>query len=131
MISEKENIKTSKFLSLVLRHQPELIGLELDQNGWASVDALIKKANDHGLPLDSEVLNYIVDTNGKKRFAFNDNLDKIRASQGHSIEIDLGYTARMPPEILYHGTSTKNADSILKSGIQKRSRHHVHLSDNI
>jgi len=131
MISEKENIKTSKFLSLVLRHQPELIGLKLDENGWVNVDELIKKTNNHGIRLDLETLDLIVNTNNKKRFAFNETLDKIRASQGHSVEIDLGYTAKVPPEILYHGTATKNVDSILKSGIEKRDRHHVHLSSDV
>jgi len=77
MISEKENIKTSKFLSLVLRHQPELIGLKLDENGWVNVDELIKKTNNHGIRLDLETLDFIVNTNNKKRFAFNETLDKI------------------------------------------------------
>ena len=131
MISEKENIKTSKFLSLVLRHQPELIGLELDENGWANVDELIKKTNDHGITLDLGTLNHIVDTNSKKRFAFSESLDKIRASQGHSLEINLGYPEKVPPEILYHGTATKNVESILKSGIEKRDRNHVHLSSDV
>ena len=131
MISDKENIKTSKFLSLVLRHQPELIGLELDKNGWADVDELIKKARKHGIKLDFSILQYIVDTNIKKRFSFSDNLNGIRASQGHSIEVDLGYVAQVPPEILYHGTATQNVESILQSGIEKRERQHVHLSYDV
>lgn len=131
MISEKENIKTSKFLSLVLRHQPELIGLELDESGWANVDELIEKTKKHGVQLDLNTLQYIVDTNSKKRFSFNDNLNRIRANQGHSVEVDLGHTAQIPPEILFHGTAIQNVESILRSGIEKRDRHHVHLSSDI
>jgi putative RNA 2'-phosphotransferase len=131
MISEKENIKTSKFLSLVLRHQPGLIGLELNESGWANVNELIKKANNHGIQLDFNTLQHIVDTNSKKRFSFSDDLNRIRASQGHSVEVDLDYTAQIPPKILYHGTATQNVESILQSGIEKRDRHHVHLSSDI
>ena len=107
MISDKENIKTSKFLSLVLRHQPELIGVELDDSGWANVDELIAKTNKHGVQLDLNTLRHIVDTNSKKRFSFSDDLNRIRASQGHSVEVNLGYVAKMPPEILYHGTAER------------------------
>lgn len=92
----------SKFLSLVLRHQPETIGVQLDQNGWTDVNNLIEKVNNYGVRLDRETLSHIVATNSKKRFAFNDTLDRIRASQGHSVEIELGYTNQKPPEILYH-----------------------------
>jgi len=116
---------------LVLRHQPELIGLELDENGWVDVDLLLKKLIGHGIQLDLEILRYIVDTNSKKRFSFDEKFNKIRASQGHSVKIDLGYVPQMPPEILYHGTSTKNIDSILQLGIKKRGRQHVHLSCDI
>lgn len=131
MLSEKETTKISKFLSLVLRHQPEKIGLPLDDNGWADVAVLLEKLNTNGLPIDRDILNHIVATNPKKRFAFNDGLDKIRASQGHSIEVNLGYEPQQPPEILYHGTATSNIDSITRSGLKKRSRTHVHLSANI
>lgn len=131
MISDKENIKTSKFLSLVLRHQPELIGLELEDNGWASVDKLIAKANKYGVQLDLNTLQHIVVTNSKKRFSLSDDLSKIRANQGHSVEVDLGYIAQVPPEILYHGTAIQNFESILQSGIEKRDRHHVHLSYDV
>lgn len=129
MMNEKETIQTSKFLSLVLRHQPEIINLQLDENGWANVDELIEKANQK-VKLNLEILNHVVETNSKKRFAFNETKDKIRASQGHSIEIELGYTNQKPPEILFHGTSEKSVESILKSGLEKRSRQHVHLSSD-
>jgi putative RNA 2'-phosphotransferase len=131
MISDKQLIHISKFLSLVLRHQPETIGIQLDQNGWTEIDELIEKTNSYGILFDREILNHIVATNSKKRFAFNDTLDKIRASQGHSVEIELCYTNQKPPEILYHGTSKNSVQSILDTGLEKRSRQHVHLSNDI
>lgn len=127
----KNEVTISKFLSLVLRHQPELIGIILDQNGWTDVNELIEKANNYGIKLDRQALNHIVETNPKKRFSFNENLDKIRASQGHSVEIELGYTPQKPPEILYHGTGEKLVPSILKTGLEKRKRQHVHLSSDL
>ncbi|MGN6163703.1 MAG: RNA 2'-phosphotransferase [Flavisolibacter sp.] len=131
MISDKQITHISKFLSLVLRHQPETIGIQLDQSGWTDITELIEKANNYGIKFDREILNHIVATNSKKRFAFNDTLDKIRASQGHSIEIELGYTNQKPPEILYHGTGEKFVQSILEIGLEKRSRQHVHLSSDL
>lgn len=130
MISEKQITHISKFLSLVLRHQPETIGIELDQNGWTDVNLLIEKANIYGIQFDKETLKHVVETNSKKRFAFNETLDKIRASQGHSVEIELGYLNQKPPKILYHGTGEKSVKSILDAGLKKRSRQHVHLSDD-
>jgi putative RNA 2'-phosphotransferase len=127
----KNEVTLSKFLSLVLRHQPETIGIQLDQNGWTAIDELLEKANNYGIRIDRETLNHIVATNSKKRFAFNETLDKIRASQGHSVDIELGYTNQKPPEILYHGTGEKSVQSILATGLQKRSRQHVHLSSNV
>ncbi|HMT54679.1 MAG TPA: RNA 2'-phosphotransferase [Saprospiraceae bacterium] len=124
----KNEINISKFLSLVLRHQPETIAIILDQNGWADVNDLIEKANNYGIKFDRETLNHIVATNPKKRFAFNDTLDKIRASQGHSVEIELGYTNQKPPEILFHGTAEKFVQSILDTGLEKGNRQQVHLS---
>lgn len=131
MISEKQLTTISKFLSLVLRHQPETIGIQLDPNGWVKVDELIRKSNTYGIKFDREILNYIVETNPKKRFAFNTALDKIRASQGHSVEIELGYTNQQPPVILYHGTGEQSVPSILKTGLEKRNRQHVHLSKDV
>lgn len=131
MISEKQITHISKFLSLVLRHKPETIGIELDQNGWTDVDTLLKNSNSYGIKFDKEILKHIVETNSKKRFAFNETFDRIRASQGHSIEIELGYTSKKPPEILYHGTSEKSVQSILDTGLEKQSRQQVHLSADI
>jgi putative RNA 2'-phosphotransferase len=130
MITEKENTKISKFLSLVLRHKPEAINIDLDENGWVDVDLLIEKSKLSGYDLDINALKYIVEKNNKKRFSFNSTLDKIRANQGHSLKIELGYLSQKPPEILYHGTGIKNLTSILKTGLQKRNRHHVHLSND-
>ena len=130
MISNDQITRLSKFLSLVLRHQPETIGIKLDQNGWVDVGELIEKANRHGINIDIELLKHVVSTNPKKRFAFNDSLDKIRASQGHSLGIELGYTNQRPPEILFHGTSEKSVSSVIKTGLEKRSRQHVHLSSD-
>lgn len=121
----------SKFMSLVLRHKPETIGLELDANGWVPVDALIAKMRAAGSSIDSNILSHIVATNEKKRFAFDATGTLIRASQGHSVTVDLGYTPQQPPEILFHGTAAHNRDIILAEGLKKGARHHVHLSNNI
>jgi len=131
MTSDKQLTHISKFLSLVLRHQPETISIQLDQNGWTDVNDLIEKANNYGVKFDRETLNHIVATNTKKRFAFNETLDKIRANQGHSINIELGYKNEKPPEFLFHGTAEKFVKSILDTGLEKRNRQHVHLSSDI
>ncbi len=89
MISEKRKVKISKFLSLVLRHKPETIQIQLDENGWVNVSELIEKLNKNGQQVTIEVLKYVVVTNSKKRFAFNEDESKIRASQGHSLKVDL------------------------------------------
>lgn len=128
MINEKETARISKFLSLVLRHQPETIGIELDGGGWTDVSVLIDRMNQASVSLNRDILKHVVDTNPKKRFAFNETFDKIRANQGHSIEVELGYQAQQPPRILYHGTSEKSVTMILQRGLQKMDRHHVHLS---
>jgi putative RNA 2'-phosphotransferase len=131
MINDKQLTQISKFLSLVLRHQPETIGIQLDPNGWADVAELLEKANHYGVKFDREILNHIVETNSKKRFAFNDTFDKIRASQGHSIDVALGYTNQKPPAILFHGTSEKSVLSILATGLERGNRQHVHLSSDL
>lgn len=128
MISDKQQKHISKFLSLVLRHQPQLINIQLDESGWTDIAGLIAKSNSHGVEFDRETLNHIVATNSKKRFAINDTFDKIRASQGHSVEVELGYKNQQPPEILFHGTGEKSLQSILERGLEKQSRQHVHLS---
>jgi putative RNA 2'-phosphotransferase len=124
-MTEQQLAKNSKKLSYILRHAPDSIGLVLDEQGWASVHDLMIKFDD---PLSMEDLEEVVETNDKKRFAFNDNFTKIRASQGHSIEIDLAYQPTTPPEFLFHGTATRFLESIKKDGLLKGSRHHAHLS---
>lgn len=119
---------TSKFLSYVLRHQPHSIGLRLDENGWAEVSELIALANRNGRKLTAELIGEVVATNDKKRFIFNNDGTKIRASQGHSIVIELGLTPIEPPDLLYHGTATRFLDSIRLTGLISGSRQHVHLS---
>ncbi|WP_428655333.1 RNA 2'-phosphotransferase [Runella sp.] len=127
----EDEVKISKFLSLVLRHNPALIGLKLDANGWASITDLLDKMKAKGHRISPEDLKHLVDTNSKKRFAFSDDFEKIRANQGHSVEVDLGYEKQMPPTVLFHGTAEKNVDLILKDGIKKMNRHHVHLSQDM
>jgi putative RNA 2'-phosphotransferase len=131
MINEKENKRISKFLSLVLRHKPETIHIKLDEHGWTDIRVLIERMREHGFEITQEILAHVVRTNDKGRFAFSDDHHKIRASQGHSVEIDLRYTAQQPPPVLYHGTSDHALAAILKTGLEKRSRHHVHLSTEI
>lgn len=127
-MNEIETKRISKFLSLILRHQPETIGLKLDENGWADVEELRERAAKKKVYFSLEELDEVVETNNKKRFAFNEDKTKIRASQGHSINIDLALEALQPPDFLYHGTAEANISSILEKGIEKRSRQHVHLS---
>jgi len=124
----KKNKNTSKFLSYVLRHNPEKLGITLDENGWTSVAILLEKINVEPYSLSMDELEEIVATNTKKRFAFNDDQTKIRANQGHSVAIDLGIASKQPPEFLYHGTVEKFIVSIQEKGLIKGSRQHVHLS---
>lgn len=124
----KQMKKHSKFLSLLLRHRPEAIGLELDENGWALIEDLINKTQDQDTPLTHEIIREVTDTNEKKRFAISDDGLLIRANQGHSIDVDVELEEAVPPDVLKHGTGEKNVQSILKQGLSKQQRHHVHLS---
>ena len=130
-MTPKTQVKISKRLSLVLRHNPQSIGITLDPSGWASVDDLLKRLNDKGVRIDRQILQTIVAENPKKRFEFNADQTSIRARQGHSVNVDLGYQSTTPPDILYHGTAEKFLVPILKEGLKKQQRHHVHLSTNI
>jgi len=114
----------SKYLSYILRHKPESIGLVLDNNGWANIDELISKTKE--FVLTKEILNEVVKTSDKQRFIIKDNT--IRANQGHSIDIDLNVLSTNPPSLLYHGTAIKNIDRIMQEGIKSMSRQYVHLS---
>ena len=121
-------VKTSKFLSYVLRHRPDDIGLALDANRWALVEVLISRANAASISLDRELLHEIVRTNDKQRFQLSDDGTRIRANQGHSVEVDLALDPVEPPETLYHGTASRFLESILKQGLRPMGRQHVHLS---
>lgn len=126
-----DDVKLGKFLSLVLRHKPETIGITLDKNGWANVKELIEKVKLSERYIDMEILERIVRENNKKRYSFNEDKTKIRASQGHSIEVELNLKKMTPPKILYHGTATRFLESIKEKGILKMNRQYVHLSMDI
>jgi putative RNA 2'-phosphotransferase len=125
---DNREVKISKFLSLVLRHQPEKIGLRLSESGWASVGQLIEASRERGVEFTLEELHNVVDNNDKKRFSLSEDGLWIRANQGHSVEVELGYAPNVPPEILYHGTAERFLISIKQQGLIKGKRHHVHLS---
>ena len=120
--------KTSKFISLILRHRPETIGISLDEHGWANVDELIQGISKRQ-PFSMEMLEEIVRTDKKQRYSFNENKTLIRANQGHSIPwLEMDYKEGTPPEVLYHGTGFCALDSILKEGLKPMTRQKVHLS---
>lgn len=125
------NTQLSKFLSYVLRHNPDSIGLTLDAQGWAAVEELMTCAQNDGKNFTIDQLHDVVETNNKQRFRFSSDRQRICANQGHSIQIDLGLEPIQPPEVLYHGTATRFLDSIQKEGLQPRNRHHVHLSQDV
>lgn len=120
--------KTSKFLSYVLRHAPQSIGLTLDREGWADVDELMERCVAAGQELDRQTLLEIVATSDKKRFTLSDDLQRIRAAQGHSVEVDLGLAPVEPPTVLYHGTASRHVASIRAEGLVPGARRQVHLS---
>ena len=121
--------RISKMLSLVLRHQPQSIGIRLDNSGWVEVDVLLVAMQRHrnGKGVDREALEQVVTTNDKQRFEFSNDGTRIRARQGHSVEVELGYAPAEPPEFLFHGTPESVVPAIQKSGLKKMARHHVHL----
>lgn len=121
----------SKFLSLVLRHQPGLIGLELSPQGWVSVAELLRQAAAHGRPISPEELDQIVAQNDKQRFSLSADGLQIRAAQGHSVAVELGLAAQTPPPRLYHGTATRFVAAILAQGLRPQSRQQVHLSTEL
>lgn len=123
-------VRISKFLSLVLRHQPEKVGLNLDREGWVTVSELLAAFEAQGFPLTAEELHEVVRDNDKKRFSFSPDMSSIRANQGHSVTVELGYEPSQPPPVLYHGTAERFLSSIRQEGLLKKRRHHVHLSDN-
>ncbi|MFZ5636415.1 MAG: RNA 2'-phosphotransferase [Pseudomonadota bacterium] len=120
-------VAASKFLSFVLRHRPGSIGLVLDDAGWADIDALVRLAQPR-IALTRDLVERAVAGNDKRRFAISDDGRRIRARQGHSIDVDLALPTTTPPERLYHGTASRFVESIREAGLIKRSRQHVHLS---
>jgi putative RNA 2'-phosphotransferase len=127
-MDEKRKVKISKFLSYVLRHNPQSIGLALEKNGWASVADILKNSKVH---FSFDELKYVVENNDKKRFLFNDDFSLIKANQGHSVKVELKFEEIIPPETLYHGTAKHFLASIQQDGLLKGKRHHVHLSKDI
>ena len=127
----KSHTQTSKFLSLILRHKPEQIGLQLDQEGWAKIAELIEAAQQHDVRLDQALLHVIVEQNDKKRFQISDDGLNIRAVQGHSTPtVQREMIAIEPPQHLYHGTASRFMESIQAQGLIAGQRHYVHLSEN-
>lgn len=120
--------KLSVFISLVLRHKPEAANIQLDEHGWAEVDALIEGIRKTGRRIDIDTLKEIVRTDGKQRYSFNEDCTLIRANQGHSVSVDVELKEAKPPEILYHGTAERFMESIRQEGLRPMSRLYVHLS---
>ena len=118
--------KTSRFISLILRHKPETIGIKLDEHGWANVDELLK-----GVNIDFETLEKIVREDEKGRYSFNEDKTKIRANQGHSVNVDVELEEKIPPDVLYHGTGQKYVDSINKIGLIPKTRLYVHMTEDL
>lgn len=118
--------ETSKFISMILRHKPEAIGISLDEHGWANVDELLK-----GVKIDMPTLEEIVSTDNKQRYSFNEDKTLIRANQGHSIPVDVELEEVVPPKVLYHGTGLKFTKYIDVEGLKPKSRLYVHLSSDL
>ncbi len=131
MARDLDLVRISKMLSKHLRHDPAGLGLELGPGGWVAVDDLLAAYARRGSPISRAVLAEVVAGSDKQRFAFDATGTKIRANQGHSVEVDLQLTAQEPPALLYHGTAEASVAAILREGLRKMSRHHVHLSRDI
>ena len=120
--------RTSKFISLILRHDPAAAGVTLDAAGWADVDALLHGLGERGHPISRDDLLGIVRDDAKQRYVLSPDGRRIRANQGHSIEVELSLEEVTPPAVLYHGTGAKSVDAIRREGLRPMGRHHVHLS---
>lgn len=127
-MADERLVKISKYLSKHLRHRPERLGLRLAPGGWVAVDDLLSSCAAHDFPLTRAELEEVVARNDKRRFSFDESGERIRANQGHSVEVDLQLRAAEPPPVLYHGTGERAAPLIGEAGIRKMGRHHVHLS---
>ncbi|WP_435129493.1 RNA 2'-phosphotransferase [Actinacidiphila sp. bgisy144] len=128
MLDEKQTVKVSKFLSLVLRHDPQAVGVTLDEAGWVGVGELLAACAAHGRRISRADLDHVVATNSKRRFAYSPDGRRIRASQGHSVPVELGLPATAPPDVLYHGTAAAAWPLIRQEGLRPMSRQDVHLS---
>lgn len=131
MKTQKELTSISKFLSLVLRHKPQPIGLTLGEGGWVAVQDLLNQCAACKHPISLADLQLVVAGSDKQRFAFSDDGQRIRANQGHSVDVDLGLAPIDPPDVLFHGTASRFLAEILRSGLDKRARHHVHLTQDV
>lgn len=123
--------KLSRLLSYVLRHKPEKIGIGLDAHGWTDISKLILQLKEYGYEVTLDELKEIVKSNDKQRFSIDEDLSKIRANQGHSVKVDLQLENKRPPAQLYHGTPKYFVESIFKHGLSKKTRHAVHLSEDV
>lgn len=124
-------VRTSKFLSKHLRHAPQKLGITLAPGGWVDVEDLLAATALHGMPLTRAELDEVVARNNKQRFAYDVRGTRIRANQGHSVPVDLQLQPSVPPATLYHGTGERFVPAILREGLRKMRRHHVHLSADI
>lgn len=124
-------VRVSKYLAKHLRHQPERLGLQLESGGWVRVDDLLAACAAHRFPVTRDELERVVAENDKRRYSFDELGTRIRANQGHTVEVDLGLVPVEPPPVLFHGTVERSADKILAEGLRPMSRHHVHLSSDV
>jgi putative RNA 2'-phosphotransferase len=127
-VISRSDVSVSKFLSLVLRHDPARVGLELDAAGWVAVDDLLAAMRDAGVEIDRAALERIVAESDKQRFALSADGSRIRANQGHSVKVELGLEPRVPADVLFHGTAARFVESIRREGLRPGARTHVHLS---
>jgi putative RNA 2'-phosphotransferase len=130
-MDEKRIVKVSKYLSRALRHQPGRIGISLDAAGWVEIDELLAACAARNFRVTRAELDLVVELNDKKRFAVSEDGSRIRASQGHTVEVDLGLAVAEPPPELFHGTVGRVVDVILSEGLKPMDRHAVHLSPDV
>jgi putative RNA 2'-phosphotransferase len=130
-VDEERVVKISKYLARHLRHQPERLGLTLAPGGWVLVDMLLAACRRHNFPLTRAELDEVVARNNKRRYSYDPTGTLIRANQGHSVAVDLQLEPVAPPPVLYHGTGERSVERIMREGLHKRARHHVHLSPDV
>ena len=130
-LDQQRLVKVSKYLSKHLRHRPERLGLTLQPGGWVSVPALLTACRRSSFPITPQELEEVVERNDKRRFSFDDDHQRIRANQGHSVEVDLQLGPVTPPDTLFHGTSARAVSQIRREGLLPMGRHHVHLSKDV